>query len=88
MILTFPGKRRSTLVILVAILKAARNGTRKTRILSTVSLSYEQYVRYTEFLKSHGFIREYDSSFQTTDEGLELIHEFDSSLLIRSVLAT
>jgi predicted transcriptional regulator len=88
MILTFPGKRRSTLVILVAILKAAKNGTRKTHLLSSVSLSYEQYVRYTEFLKAHGFIREYDKLFQTTDEGLELIHEFDSSLLIRSVLAT
>ena len=86
--LTFPSKRRSSLVISIEILKAARKGVRKTRLLSMVSLSYGQFIRYTEFLKTHGFIREYDNLYQTTDEGLDLIEEFDSSSLIRSVLAT
>jgi predicted transcriptional regulator len=84
--LTFPFKRRSSLVISVAILKAAKNGIRKTRLLSSVSLSYEQFIRYVEFLKAHGFIDEYDGSYQTTGEGLKLIEEFESSSLIRSVL--
>jgi predicted transcriptional regulator len=86
--LTFPPKRRSSLVISVEILKAAKNGIRKTRLLSSVSLSYEQAIRYVEFLKKHGFIRECDGLYRTTDEGLKLIEEFESSSLIRSVLAT
>jgi predicted transcriptional regulator len=80
---TFPSKRRSSLAISVAILKAARKGIRKTHLLSSVSLSYLQFTRYIEFLKVQGFIEEYGSSYQTTDEGLELIEEFDSSSLIR-----
>jgi predicted transcriptional regulator len=85
---TFPPKRRSSLVISVEILKAAKNGIRKTRLLSSVSLSYEQAIRYVEFLKMHGFLRECDGLYRTTDEGLKLIEEFESSSLIRSVLAT
>jgi predicted transcriptional regulator len=86
--LAFPSKRRNSIVISVAILKAAKKGIRQTRLLSSVSLSYEQFTRYIEFLKAHGFIEEYGNSYQTTDEGLELIEEFDSSSLIRSILAT
>lgn len=85
--LTLLSKRRSSLVISVAILRAARNGIKKTHLLTSASLSYEQLMRYVEFLKTHGFIKEYDSSYQTTNEGLELIEEFESSSLIRSVLA-
>jgi predicted transcriptional regulator len=85
---TFPSRRRGSLVISVDILKAAKNGVRITRLLSSVSLSYEQFTRYIEFLKAHGFIKEYDALYRTTDKGLELIEEFDSSLLIRSVLDT
>jgi predicted transcriptional regulator len=84
--LTFPFKRRSSLVISVAILKAAKNGVRKTHLLNTSSMSYEQFIRYVDFLKVHGFIRESDSSYQTTDKGKELIKEFDSSSLIRELL--
>jgi predicted transcriptional regulator len=86
--LTLPSKRRSSLVISVEILKAAKNGVKKTHLLSSLSLSYEQFTRYIEFLKVQGFVRECDTSYQTTDKGLELIEEFDSSSLIRSVLAT
>ena len=88
MSLPFPSKRRSSLVISIAILKASKNGIKKTHLLTSVSLSYDQFIRYVEFLKVHGFIRQYDTSYQTTYEGLKLIEEFDSSSLIRSVLAT
>jgi predicted transcriptional regulator len=80
-------KRRSSLVISIAILRAAKNDIKKTHLLSSLSLSYEQFTRYIEFLKAHGFIKECDTSYQTTDKGLELIEEFDSSSLIRSVVA-
>ena len=86
--LTFPSKRRSSLVISVAILKAARGGIRKTHLLSSVSMNFEQFTRYIQFLKAHGFVEECGSWYKTTKEGLELIEEFESSSLIRSVLAT
>lgn len=86
--LTFPSKKRDSLVISIAILRAAKKSIRKTHLLSSVSLSCEQFTRYVEFLKAHGFIEECDKSYHTTDEGLELIEEFDSSSLIRSILAT
>ena len=86
--ITSPFKRRGSLVISVAILKAAKNGVRITHLLSSVSLSYGQFIRYIEFLEAHGFIKGYDTLYQTTDKGLEMIKEFDSSPLIRSVLTT
>lgn len=84
----FPSRRRGTLVISITILKAAKNGVRRTHLLTSVSLSYEQFTRYIEFLKARGFIKEHDILLQTTNKGLELIEEFDSSQLIRSVLPT
>jgi predicted transcriptional regulator len=86
--LTFPSKRRSSLMISVAILKASKKGSRQIHLLSSVSLSYKQFTRYIEFLKAHGFIEEKGNIYQTTDEGLKLIMEFESSSLIQSVLAT
>ena len=76
------------MVISVTILKAAKNGIRRTHVLTSVSLSYEQFTRYIKFLKARGFIKEHGTLLQTTDKGLELIEEFDSSQLIRSVLPT
>ena len=84
--LTFPFRRRSSLVISIAILKAAKNGVRKTHLLSLGALSYEQLIRYIDFLKAHGFIKDCGSLYQTTDKGLKLIVEFDSSSLLREVL--
>jgi predicted transcriptional regulator len=82
----FPSQRRECLIISVAILKAAKNGIRKSHLISSVSLSYEQFVRYTSFLKSQGFITEDKTFYRTTDKGLGLIEEFESSPLIRSML--
>lgn len=76
------------MAISVAILKAAKNGVRMTHLLSSVSLSYEQFIRYIEFLEARGFIKGQGTLYQTTDKGLKLIEEFESSPLIRSVLAT
>ena len=86
--MNFPSKKRESLVISIAILKAASKGIRKTRLINSVSLSYEQFIKYIQFLKVHGFIEEHDGFYQTTEKGLELIKELDSSMLIRSLLAT
>lgn len=84
----FPSKKRESLVISISILKAASKGMRKTHLISSVSLSYELFTKYIQFLRVHGFIEERDGFYQTTEKGLELIKELDSSMLIRSVLAT
>ena len=78
-------KRRSFLAICIAILKAAKNGVKKTHLLCSASLSYEQLIRYVEFLKAHGLIEEHDSLFHTTHKGLRLIEEYESSALIRGI---
>jgi len=87
--MNFPSRRRGSLVISVSILKAAKKGIKITHLLSSVHLSFEQITRYIQFLKAHGFIRyRPDALYQTTDKGLQLIEEFDSSSLIRKVVAT
>jgi len=86
--LVFVPRRRGFLVISVAILKAAKNGVTKARLLSSLSLSYEQATRYISFLEAHGFIEKHDSLYRTTAKGFKLIKEFEQSSLIRSILHT
>ena len=85
MSLTLSFKRRSSLAICIAILKASKNGVKKTHLLCSASLSYEQMTRYIEFLEAHGLIEECDNSYHTTDKGLKLMEEYESSSLIRRV---
>ncbi len=82
----YPFKRRDSLVISIAILKAARHSIKKTQLLSLASLSFTQFTIYAEMLEARGFLRKFDSSYQTTKKGLELIEEVESSSLIRSIL--
>jgi predicted transcriptional regulator len=84
----YPFKRRDSLTISIAILKAAKYGVRKTQLLSSASLSFTQFTTYAEMLEARGFLRRFDSSYQTTRMGLELIKEVESSSLIRSILAS
>jgi predicted transcriptional regulator len=88
MSLTVSFKRRSSLAISITILMAAKRGVRKTHLLSLASLSYMQLIRYIELLKARGLIEERNNSYYTTRKGLELIGEYESSSLIRSVMST
>jgi len=83
MSLAFSFKRRSSLAICIVILKAAKSSVKKTHLLSSASLSYEQLNRYIDFLKAQGLIEESVNSLHTTCKGLELIEEYESSSLIR-----
>jgi predicted transcriptional regulator len=83
MSLTSSFKRRSSPAICLTILKSAKKGTKKMHLLNSASLSYEQLIRYVEFLKSYGLVEEHDASVQTTDKGLKLLSEYESSSLIR-----
>lgn len=84
---TSPSKRRENLMICLAILKTARHGVRKTSLIRSVSLNYGQFMRYITSLKACGFILEDDTFYETTEKGLILIKEFESSPMIQSVLA-
>jgi predicted transcriptional regulator len=83
-----PSRRRGTLAITIAILKAARQGVLKTRLINSVAMSYEQSVKYLEFLKTNGFVENYGKLYKTTEKGLELIDEFESSPLTQSIVMT
>ncbi|MDH5495141.1 MAG: winged helix-turn-helix domain-containing protein, partial [Candidatus Bathyarchaeota archaeon] len=79
----FLSRRRESLSITIAILKASRKGIRKTHLLSSVSMSYGQLSRYLEFLKANGFLEKSGDLYKTGERGLELIEEFESSPLTR-----
>jgi predicted transcriptional regulator len=68
--------------------KAAKNGVGKTQVLYDVGLSYSQIARYLEFLTAKGFIEKNGSLYKTSEKGFELIEEFKSSPLTRSIVAT
>jgi predicted transcriptional regulator len=88
MSLTFSFKRRTSLAICIAILKTARHDVKKTHLLSLASLSYEQLNRYIGFLKDRDLIEEYNNYLHTTDKGLKLIEEYETSSLIRMLAPT
>jgi predicted transcriptional regulator len=83
----YPFKRRESLAISIAILKAAKHCIKKTQLLSSASLSFTQFTMYAEMLEAQGFLKKSASSYQATKRGLELIKEVESSSLIRSILA-
>lgn len=83
-----PTRRRECLVITVEILSAAKNGVIKTHLLYSVGLSFEQLCRYLGFLEASGFIKPCGNMYKTTQKGIELIAEFESSPLTRSILVT
>lgn len=84
----YPFKRRESLAISLAILKAARHCIKKTQLLSSASLSFSQFTMYAEMLEAQGLLKKSDRSYQTTKRGLELIEEVESSSLIRSILVS
>ena len=81
-------RRRGFLAITVAILKAAAKGVRKTHLLYSVGLSYEQLCKYLHFLRANGLIERRGEFFKTTVKGLELVGEFEASKLMRSIVST
>jgi len=66
--------RRSEIEILAYVLKVAREGANKTKILYKANLSYTQLRNYLRFLKAKGLIREEAARsrgvvFKTTSKG-------------------
>ncbi|UCG36725.1 MAG: hypothetical protein JSV64_00115 [Candidatus Bathyarchaeota archaeon] len=81
-------RRRGSLSITIAILKAAQCGILKTHLIGSVALSYEQSKRYLGFLTSRGLIEKHSRLYKTTEKGMQLVKEFESSRLTRTLLVT
>lgn len=84
----FLSRRRGSLIITIAILRVAKNSVGKTEVLYSVGLSYSQLTKYLGFLIATGFVEKNSDLYKTTEKGLKLIKEFESSPLTRSVVAT
>jgi len=70
----FPSRRRRVgHDIIMDVLRLAKNGTKKTRIMYEARLSYSQLERYLNALKMADFITEESGTWKTTEKGLHVI---------------
>jgi len=70
----FPSRgRRVGHDIIMDVLRLAKNGTKKTRIMYEARLSYSQLERYLNALKMADFITEELGTWKTTEKGLHVI---------------
>jgi predicted transcriptional regulator len=67
------GKRRERHELVMEILKTAKNGTRKTRIMKKVGLSSTQLKEYLDALKRGGFLVDESGFLKTTEKGFHAI---------------
>jgi predicted transcriptional regulator len=65
----FLSRRRGSLIITIAILKAARHVVGKTEVLYSIGLSYSQLTKYLRFLEATGFIKKRRGRYKTTAKG-------------------
>jgi predicted transcriptional regulator len=66
-------KRRARHDIVMEILKAAKDGMKKTKIMYKASLSFPQLEHYLTALKKASFITEESGIWKTTEKGLHVI---------------
>jgi len=68
-----PRRRRGRHDIIMGILKIAKNGELKTRLMEKAGLSFSQLKLYLNALKEAGFITEQFGVWKTTEKGLHVI---------------
>lgn len=68
-----PRRKRGRHDIVIKILKVARDGERKTKIMEKAGLSFYQIERFLKGLKDAGFITEESGIWKTTRKGLHVI---------------
>jgi len=66
-------RRRARHDIILQILKFAKNGAKKTRIMFGARLSFDQLEHYLNHLSMAGFITEESGIWKTTEKGLHVI---------------
>ena len=66
---------RSSFEIIAEILRTAKNGTKKTRIMYACGLSYNFIQKYLDLLLEVGLL-ELGTSYYTTDKGMGFLRNY------------
>ena len=75
-------ERRTSLEIVLEILKLARHGARKTAVVYGANLNFKMLMEYAEKLQKKGFIRiNGDGMLETTDLGKKCYDYFRAGLI-------
>ena len=72
---------RSSFEIIAEILKVAKNGAKKTRIMYSCGLSYRFTGKYLALLLETGLLR-IGSSYHTTEKGLRFLQNYQTMELL------
>ena len=72
---------RSSFEIVAEILRSAKNGAKKTRIMHTCGLSYRFTRRYIALLLEIGLLR-IGNSYHTTDKGMQFLQNYQTIELL------
>ena len=72
---------RSSFEIIAEILKASKNGAKKTRIMYSCGLSYNFVQKYLELLLETGLLK-IGSSYHTTDKGMGFLSKYQTLELL------
>ena len=72
---------RSSFEIIAEILKTAKNGTKKTRIMYSCGLSYRFVQKYLTLLLETGLLR-IGNSYHTTDKGMRFLRKYQTLELL------
>ena len=75
---------RASLEIIAGILRVAKNGAKKTRILCSCGLSYRLFEKYLTLLLETSLLRT-GSSYYTTEKGIRFLQNYQTmELLLRT----
>jgi len=72
---------RSSLEIIAEILRAAKKGAKKTRIMYSCGLSYKFVEKYLALLLETGLLRT-GSSYHTTEKGIQFLQNYQTMELL------
>jgi len=78
--------KRSLFEIIAEILRVAKNGAKKTRIMYSCNLSYRKTVTFLTFLLEADLLRT-GNSFHTTQKGLQFLKGYQRLELLLSTRA-
>lgn len=80
-------KKRVRHNIIVEILKIAKDGARKTKIVYGANLNFNQAKLYLDALNDAGFLTEKDGVWRTTEKGLHVIEACEICLRLMEKVA-
>ena len=74
------GKYRESLDIVADVLKAAGEGTSKTRIMYRANLSFSLLERYLELTMTNGFLMQDQTAYRVTESGKKYLERYNHYL--------